>query len=309
MKKLLSAILILFLSASVVFASNFKWRSTFAELDAIEGLADGDKGVVATTDSVQFYVREGGVWVSAYLVTRSATTRGEWRGYELTGNGDNYIAVRFPESLASNITLDWDGSDAGFGSLNLVTAGYVTGGTRPVVISSPSGTHDGTSGASALSDSGESFTTNAYVGTTLYNITDGSSGTVTANTATTITATLTGGTDNDWDTGDVWQVGPGPKQGGSWIYVTNAGTIRHPAAVGYAACYESDAAAILKVDMASDSMIFQGVLDTAVVALDAGDSIVSSGSTTGDFMCIHNKSATEAQGKGKRGTWVDGGAS
>jgi hypothetical protein len=69
-------------------------------------------------------------------------------------------------------------------------------------------------------------------------------------------------------------------------------------------CYESDAAAILTVDFASDSMIFQGVLDSAVQVNSAGHYIASSGSTTGDFQCIHNKSATEAQGKGKRGTWT-----
>ena len=34
-----------------------------------------------------------------------------------------------------------------------------------------------------------------------------SSGTITANTATTVTATLSGGTDNDWDTSDVWVIG------------------------------------------------------------------------------------------------------
>ena len=54
-----------------------------------------------------------------------------------------------------------------------------------------------------LTDSGESWVTNAFVGATLNNYTDVSACTITANTGTTITCTLAGGTDNDWDVGDV----------------------------------------------------------------------------------------------------------
>lgn len=68
------------------------------------------------------------------------------------------------------------------------------------------GTHDGSNNASTLTDSTQSWTTNDYVGWRVKNITDGSEGSITANTATTITATLSGGTDNDWDTNDVWQI-------------------------------------------------------------------------------------------------------
>lgn len=186
---------------------------------------------------------------------------------------------------------------------------YITGLMEPIVITTASGVQDGGNDQAILTDSGESFTVDSYIGMTLYNVTDGSSCTVLDNDGTTITCTLTGGTDNNWDDGDVWQVGPGPAQSGDWFYVVAASTIRHPATVGYVVCYESDAAAILTIDMASDSMIFQGTLNTAVEALSAGNAIDSSGSTTGDYMCLHNKSATEAQGKGKRGTWVDGGAS
>ncbi|MFH0825300.1 MAG: hypothetical protein V2B18_21320 [Pseudomonadota bacterium] len=192
---------------------------------------------------------------------------------------------------------------------NISSNGLVTGLMPSVVLTHSSGVHDGSNDQAIMTDSGESFTTSQFVGMTVYNITDGSSCTVTANDGTTITCTLAGGTQNDWDTNDVWQVGPGPYQSGSWYYVVAAGTIRHPATAGYTACYESDAAAVVTVDMASDSMIFQGTLDTAVVALDAGDCIDTSGSTSGDYLCIHNKSATEAQGKGKRGVLVDGGAS
>lgn len=69
------------------------------------------------------------------------------------------------------------------------------------------GTHDGSNDAAVLTDSGESWTTDEWVGYTIYNTTDGSRGLITANTATTITATLYGGTDNDWDTSDAYLIG------------------------------------------------------------------------------------------------------
>jgi hypothetical protein len=68
------------------------------------------------------------------------------------------------------------------------------------------GTHTGSSGASVLTDSTKSFTINELVGYYLVNTTDNSSTTITANTATTITGTLSGGTDNDWDAGDSYKV-------------------------------------------------------------------------------------------------------
>ena len=68
------------------------------------------------------------------------------------------------------------------------------------------GTHDGSSGASVLNDSTQAWTTNSLVGGKIRNVTDGSTATITANTATTITGTLSGGTDNDWDASDVWEL-------------------------------------------------------------------------------------------------------
>lgn len=69
--------------------------------------------------------------------------------------------------------------------------------------------HDGAGNAGALSDSQASFINagvRANVGMILYNLTDGSSGPVTAVTLNTITATLAGGVENDWDAGDVYRI-------------------------------------------------------------------------------------------------------
>jgi hypothetical protein len=189
------------------------------------------------------------------------------------------------------------------GDINLL-AGNINGLTRAVVLTHASGAHDGTDNASTLADSGESFTANSMVGMTLYNITDGSSGLVTANDGTTITATLAGGTDNDWDASDVWQVGPGPDQSGSVFYVGAASTIRHPSTAGYAAQYYATAAAAIIVDVASSSMV---ITNATAAAIDAGDSI-DSPATAGSFICLHNASTTIAYSHGKNGTWTDGGA-
>lgn len=77
-------------------------------------------------------------------------------------------------------------------------------------VANGTGTHDGSGNAADLSDSGKSWTVNGFVGIAVYNLTDGSLSTnVTANTATTVTTVLQGGTDNDWDAGDSYKITDG----------------------------------------------------------------------------------------------------
>lgn len=71
------------------------------------------------------------------------------------------------------------------------------------------GTHTGAADASVLTDSTASWTTDQWIGYTIKNTTDGSYGQITANTSTTITATLYGGTENDWDNGDSYLIAQG----------------------------------------------------------------------------------------------------
>ena len=69
------------------------------------------------------------------------------------------------------------------------------------------GTHNGGADTDRLFDSTAAFVTDRVaVGDTLKNVTDGSSCTITAVLATTITCTLSGGTDNDWDVGDAYEI-------------------------------------------------------------------------------------------------------
>ncbi len=97
------------------------------------------------------------------------------------------------------------------------------------------GTHDGADNQTVLSDADATFRKiSSIVGWSLFNLTDGSSGTITVHTPTQITATLSGGTDNDWDTGDqyhiVFQSGEGPVDD---IEQAFALTSKHPLGASY----------------------------------------------------------------------------
>lgn len=68
------------------------------------------------------------------------------------------------------------------------------------------GTHAGADNLANLVVSGSPWTTDQWVGYRVLNITDGSLGIVTSNTANTLYATLSGGTEDDWDFGDVYEI-------------------------------------------------------------------------------------------------------
>lgn len=72
------------------------------------------------------------------------------------------------------------------------------------------GAHTGANNSATLIDATARWP-QSLIGAALYNITDGSSTTITAvsGDGTTITGVLAGGTDNDWDTGDVYMIQPG----------------------------------------------------------------------------------------------------
>jgi hypothetical protein len=71
------------------------------------------------------------------------------------------------------------------------------------------GSHTGGNDSSSLIDSGSSWAVDSWDGVTVANHSDGGKGTVTSNTSTEASVTLSGGTGNDWDTGDVYHLGKG----------------------------------------------------------------------------------------------------
>jgi len=84
------------------------------------------------------------------------------------------------------------------------------------------GTHTGGNDASTLTDSSKLFVADALIGYRIYNTTDGSNGPITDNDATTVTATLAGGTQNDWDTSDAYIIVAKPALNS--VSITSSGT-------------------------------------------------------------------------------------
>ena len=183
---------------------------------------------------------------------------------------------------------------------NIYTTGYLAGKALGVIVPKPSGTSTDVPSETVLTHADDGSAENAYVGMTLYNVTDSVSGTVTASTSTTITVAAGS---MSWANTNVYQLGPGPAQSGSIFYVGAAGTLRHPATVGYVAGYYATAAASIIVNPASDTMV---ITHATAAAIDAGDAI-DSPATAGSFIWLHNASATLAYTQGKNGTWTDGG--
>lgn len=69
------------------------------------------------------------------------------------------------------------------------------------------GTGTAASSGQVLADTGQSWTIDALIGYSVKNVTDGSWGIITDNTATTITTVLEGGTNDDFESGDDYLVG------------------------------------------------------------------------------------------------------
>ena len=131
----------------------------------------------------------GGTWVKDSYIGVSGKSNADGNATGNTGGDTNdaYMSYRGIENFYGNLWKWVDGFNIGM-----------------------AGAHDGANDAAALTDSGESWVTNSLVGATIVNTTDVSSGVITANDGTTVTATLAGGTDDNWDTGDAYTINSVP---------------------------------------------------------------------------------------------------
>jgi len=105
----------------------------------------------------------------------------------------------YPSAGFNRILLHWDNAptdnNSGFWRVNI----YRNNNNE-----SPTGSYNGDENASFLTDSTKSWTENSLIGSVIYNITDNSHGIITNNTSNTITAVLSGGTDNHWNISDTY---------------------------------------------------------------------------------------------------------
>jgi len=135
------------------------------------------------------------VYNGGYNVGVDAAGEGVYIEQAVTA-GDDYVA--FPV-----LAIDQDGR-----ARPRVRIRDVTGAADVVTFNGPMlyGTHAGANNQATLQPTSPRWIADALIGATVYNITDGSSATITDNSEDVVTANLAGGTDNDWDTNDVFLI-------------------------------------------------------------------------------------------------------
>ncbi|MGD8916920.1 MAG: hypothetical protein PVH35_10010, partial [Syntrophobacterales bacterium] len=128
--------------------------------------------------------------------------------------------VGTPGSEIKQYIADW-GSDAGHPQTWTVLAETLATAGQYFATVEVGGSHTGSDDAAILTDENGNFVNDGIeTGDLIFNTTDGSYGSITAVTVTTITATLAHGIDNDWDTDDGYttaqKAGKGPTGFGAY---------------------------------------------------------------------------------------------
>ena len=110
----------------------------------------------------------------------------------------------------------WEMNSSGIltATLDEDATGGMTNGSRPTIHANNrndycwTGSHTGGNGeATVMTDSTAAWTIDELIGFTIFNSTDNSSAVITDNDATSVTvAALLGGTGNDWDTNDTYEI-------------------------------------------------------------------------------------------------------
>ena len=133
-----------------------------------------------------------------------------------TGGNNGAVLECSTKSWANNQWVGyaaWNMTDYSKGFVTANTSTTITVTLSEGYVIRDTGTHTGTANATVLTCSGKSWPSMLYRWPDqgcfyIYNVTDGSIGKITANSANTITASggLSGGTNNTWNTGDMFQV-------------------------------------------------------------------------------------------------------
>jgi hypothetical protein len=186
------------------------WKNMAGRWGSSAGNTD-DIRIDASTNSLQVIdYSHHEVHAGSHYYTQGFTTLGNDPGVDdilrvklVTPNTAKWIHFLYAieSTKAMNTTFD-----------EMATGG-MTGGLRATIhannrAKSYTGIHTGADDqATVMTDSTAAYTPDALIDSTIYNTTDGSSGVITDNDATTITvAALVGGTGNEWDTNDKYEV-------------------------------------------------------------------------------------------------------
>jgi len=181
-------------------ALSARYGSGASEID--EARIDAATNTLQTIDYSHHEVHSG----SHYFIQGFATlaSAAVLRVALVTHNSASWVHLLYEikSSLALTTTFD-EGATGG-----------MAGGLRVPIhannrnIGCYSGIHTGGDDeATVMTDSTAAFTIDALIGATIYNVTDGSSAIITDNDTTSVTvAALLGGTGNDWDTGEKYEI-------------------------------------------------------------------------------------------------------
>jgi len=148
---------------------------------------------------------------TCYIPIRCITDSSYNRGYLLGPDARTYTMVEVSSPRAFDCANSWSWGDCDFRQVTK-TDRFAASDWKilhPFLIrmgSSYEGTHTGADDAAALTDSGASYVVDELIGLRIINETDGSAGYITDNDATTVTASLAGGVDNNWDEGDTYYI-------------------------------------------------------------------------------------------------------
>ena len=199
---------------------NFEVDTTFSTVTV--RVTDADVNTLRTA-TARFTQPSGQTYDIPEMVETGTGTGGagaiqgqDVRGETPTGkvDGINRIFKVANTVLGDRASLDTDGpGDADDASPEgVVDTADVTvrvGGVKAdvVAIGAQTGKHQvGADAAELTVNTADTFVANGLIGGTVYNLTDESSGPITANTGVAITAVLAGGDDNNWDVDDVYTV-------------------------------------------------------------------------------------------------------
>ena len=178
-----------------------RWGSGSGETDDVR--IDGATNSLQTIEYAHHEIHDGHHF---YLV-----------GHATLGNADSlHVKLVTPDTTKWGHFI-WEINSSGIMTAVDLTedaTGGMAGGARPTIhannrnVGCWTGSHTAAGNhATIMTDSAASFTVDALIGKQIFNSTDGSSGIITDNDATTVTvAALAGGTDNDWDTSDTYEI-------------------------------------------------------------------------------------------------------
>lgn len=160
---------------------------------------------------------------TAYIPLKCVPISQYLRGYLLGPDANTFAVNEITSPRAVNAEQIWEDTDAAF-SIRTESDRFDPPSDWKILFpylinSDPSlyaGTHTGANSAADLADNTKNWTADSLIGMRIVNDTDGSAAIISDNGTGGIVGALSGGADNDWDTGDAYHVeAPGLWRPGS----------------------------------------------------------------------------------------------